>query len=433
MRTLERDFSENDLLNALADGVGGEIGTIFLKRVVHTLSWAMDAQLVLITIGDGKPAKRAEATYALRNGIADDSIAYRLKGTPCECVYGGEVFTVPRALAKRFPRESGWEGYIGVPIRDRDREVVGNFAFFSKDPIKQPELATQIIKIFGARIEAEMQYRALLEERELLIKKLRSANHSIELRNKALHDANQFKTSILGMVAHDLRNPLSAIMAKAEVLQARLRRSTFDAERADSDLEKITNNAERLSAIISATLHRCRSDSAEMQLRPKQTDVPGLVRQAIDNNSENAERKTISLSLTSEADCTAFLDESLCLEAIDNLISNAIKYSLAGTQVRVCIENDGDFISVIIRDQGQGMTRDDLKRAFGAFQTLSAKPTGDESSTGLGLNNVRQIAHAHGGEVTAASEGPGMGSEFTLRLPTKEVVGHSADLLTVAE
>lgn len=431
MRKSESHLSSVAVLGELADGVGGEIGPVFLKRVVHALHEAMDAQLVLITVGDGKPAKRAEATYALRNGLADSGIAYTLEGTPCECVYKGEVFTVPNALAKRFPRDKGWEGYVGVPIRDRTQEVVGNFALFSRTPINKPELATQIVRIFGARIEAEMQYRTLIKERDSLIKNLEAANESIEFRNKALHDANQFKTSIMGMVAHDLRNPLAAIIAKAELLQARLRKKSLDAERADKDLEKITNNAERLSAIISSTLHRCRVDSAGLQLCRRQTDVVRLVRQAIDSNAEGAQSKVIDIVLTSDSDCSAFLDESLCLEAIDNLISNAIKYSFTGTKVRVNIDCKSEFAVVTVRDQGQGMTNDDLKRAFGAFQKLSAKPTGGESSTGLGLSNVRQIARAHGGEVDVASEGPGSGCLFTLRLPKKVLVTSNTDPLTV--
>lgn len=422
MRKSETNLSSTALLGELADGVGGEIGTVFLERVVNALRQAMDAHLVLITVGDGLPASRAEATYALRNGLADSDVAYSLAGTPCECVYRGETFTVPSALAKRFPREKGWEGYIGVPIRDRNQIVVGNFAVFSEAPINKPDLATQIVKIFGARIEAEMQYRALIEERDFLIENLQSANESIEVRNKALHAANQFKTSILGMVAHDLRNPLAAIIAKAELLQARIHNKSLDPKKADTDLEKITNNAERLSEIISSTLLRCRTDSASLQLYRNKTDVERLVRQAIESNAEGARQKVIDIALTSAGDCTASLDESLCLEAIDNLISNAIKYSFSGANVRVNIESDSEFVVVAVRDQGQGMTEDDLKRAFGAFQVLSAKPTGGESSTGLGLCNVRQIARAHGGEVTAKSEGPGKGSVFSLRLPKSDLV-----------
>ncbi len=406
-------------LSALANEVGGEIGTAFLERVVFALRRAMDARMVLVTVGNGNPATRAEATYALKDGMPKAGIAYNLQGTPCHCVYRGETFTVPRALAQQFPRESGWEGYVGVPIRDHENRVVGNFAVFSESPIVMPQMATDIVKIFGARIEAEMRHKTLIAEREQLIDRLQSLNESMELRNQALHEANQFKTSVMGMVAHDIRNPLAAIVAKVELMQARLGNGRFDAEKAEVEFEKIMANADRLSGIIDATLARCRSESARIAIRPRETDATSLVRQAVSNNAEDAARKDIAIRLEADGPVMALLDETLCLEAIDNLIGNAVKYSPPATEITARVEVGHGAVTVHVQDQGQGMTQSDLSYAFGAFQILSAKPTGGESATGLGLSNVRQIARAHGGDVTAASDGPGKGAIFSLRLPLR--------------
>ncbi|MGY3134231.1 signal transduction histidine kinase [Bradyrhizobium sp. USDA 4501] len=107
-------------------------------------------------------------------------------------------------------------------------------------------------------------------------------------------------------------------------------------------------------------------------------------------------------------------------EAIDNLVSNAIKYSPIGGKITVTVSHEGDDTVIRIADQGPGLSPEDLGRLFGRFQRLSAKPTAGESSTGLGLSIVKRIIDMHGGHVTAQSPGPGQGSTFTVTLPATE-------------
>jgi signal transduction histidine kinase len=108
-------------------------------------------------------------------------------------------------------------------------------------------------------------------------------------------------------------------------------------------------------------------------------------------------------------------------EAIDNLVSNAIKYSPIGGRISVVVTHEGENTVIRIVDQGPGLSPEDLGRLFGRFQRLSAKPTAGESSTGLGLSIVKRIIDMHGGHVTADSAGPGQGSTFTVTLPATEL------------
>ena len=108
-------------------------------------------------------------------------------------------------------------------------------------------------------------------------------------------------------------------------------------------------------------------------------------------------------------------------EAIDNLVSNAIKYSPIGGKISVVVTHEDDSTQIRVADEGAGLSPEDLGRLFGRFQRLSAKPTAGESSTGLGLSIVKRIIDMHGGEVTAASGGPGLGSTFTIVLPATEM------------
>ena len=116
----------------------------------------------------------------------------------------------------------------------------------------------------------------------------------------------------------------------------------------------------------------------------------------------------------------AVRDPAQVREAIDNLVSNAIKYSPIGGKITVAVSHEGEDTVIRISDQGPGLSPEDLGRLFGRFQRLSAKPTAGESSTGLGLSIVKRIIDMHGGHVTAQSPGPGQGSTFTVTLPATE-------------
>ncbi|MDU8943378.1 HAMP domain-containing sensor histidine kinase [Rhodophyticola sp. MJ-SS7] len=324
----------------MAASIGGEIGVPFLEKLVGTLKDVMDAELVLITLGEGHPPTRARAIFAIEAGVAVENIEYDLDGTPCQQVYQGKTIVIPTDLADRFPKEEGLSGYVGVPIHDGRDHVIGHIAVFSKVPIRSPEAADAIVRIFGARVEAEQRHKQLADERDKLIAELVQTNETLQARNQALHDANQTKTALLGMVTHDLRNPLSAIVAQTELLQSLMGRQHADREKIEGRIARIMANADRLTGAIDATQTRCRSETGEIELRRRRVDVSILVATAIETNSREARRKSITLAFDGQANCWASLDDSLCLEAIDNLISNAIKYSQPGTEVRVSVRSD---------------------------------------------------------------------------------------------
>jgi signal transduction histidine kinase len=140
---------------------------------------------------------------------------------------------------------------------------------------------------------------------------------------------------------------------------------------------------------------------------------------AVGLNRQAAETKGIRISEMLAHAGPIIADADRVIEAVDNLISNAIKYSAPDGAVAVEAGTDhaARVAWVAVTDSGQGMSATDIARAFQRFQRLSAKPTAGESSTGLGLAIVRAIAEAHGGSVEVSSPGKGEGSTFTLRLP----------------
>ena len=166
----------------IARSIASETGHALLLRLVEALSVHMNAVFVGVTYGEGRPPTHARALYALRKQQAAHGIRYELDGTPCARVYAGEVLTLPCGIAKLYPREAEFEGYIGIPLRDDAGAVAGHLAVFSDDAIEQSEVATAISTIFALRAEAELRRLAVEADRKRLISDLSRLNTRLQTR-----------------------------------------------------------------------------------------------------------------------------------------------------------------------------------------------------------------------------------------------------------
>jgi signal transduction histidine kinase len=130
-----------------------------------------------------------------------------------------------------------------------------------------------------------------------------------------------------------------------------------------------------------------------------------------------AEAKLQRIHASAEDGCLVEGDEDWLRQVLENLLGNAIKYSPPRRSIFLSVARAGGSVRVEVRDEGPGLTEDDRAKIFGRFQRLSARPTGGESSTGLGLSIVKQLVERHHGRVWAESPGRGQGSSFLVELP----------------
>lgn len=412
-----------DILSEIAASTAQSIGTAYLAALVKSMREAMDAKAVLVTTGLGDPPTRARSVASWQRGGGSKPYEYDLEGTPCRLVYGGETVVVSDGLYRQFAKEEGYEAYIGVPLRDARGRPAGHLAVLSDRPLALPEQGLAIVKLFALRAEAEIQRLAHEREREALIQSLARANHRLVNRHNALRDSNETKTILLGMVAHDLRNPLASILARSELIQSLLERGTAapdQAARARESCELIVNSVERMDRLIGSVLDQARSEAATISLELHAFPVTRAVEAAVALNAAAAARKRIIISGRVPVDLVLRADEDRVIEALDNLLGNAVKYSHPGQAVEVAARTEGQAMVLDVTDNGLGLTQEDCARAFHRFQRLSARPTAGEASSGLGLAIVKAIAEAHGGSVAVASQGPGLGARFTLTLPTED-------------
>ncbi|MDF0497129.1 ATP-binding response regulator [Bradyrhizobium yuanmingense] len=248
---------------------------------------------------------------------------------------------------------------------------------------------------------------------------LMQANRRLSAQWLRLQRANGFKNEILGTVAHDLKNPLGVILGRTEMLKELI--STGASESGVvAQVDHIRDATKRLTTMVDHLISDAMADAFDITIRREPVDVAALVKEVAEANQPLAVNKQQTISVTAPPNIVTMCDTDRIREAIDNLISNAIKYSPIGGKIDVTVVHEGSDTIVSVSDEGAGLSPEDLGRLFGRFQRLSAKPTAGESSTGLGLSIVKRIIDMHGGEVTAESEGPGKGSTFTITLPATE-------------
>ena len=243
------------------------------------------------------------------------------------------------------------------------------------------------------------------------------ANCRLDMQRSDLRRANTLKTEILGTIAHDLKNPLGVILGRSEMLTDMIDLEVAPKVQMRAQVDAISNTTRRLVGMIESLMADAMNDALDITLRREPIDLSALTREICEANRPLAETKGQSLDLQMPEPVYVCGDSERLREAIDNLVSNAIKYSFADGAIEVCVRDDGTDIVCAVTDHGPGLSPEDASRLFGRFQRLSAKPTGGESSTGLGLSIVRRIVELHGGRAEAHSAGPGMGATFLIRFP----------------
>jgi signal transduction histidine kinase len=293
------------------------------------------------------------------------------------------------------------------------------------------ETDRSLVEIFGSRLSIAFDnvilYRQLHEANTQLedrvaqrTRALMQANRRLSAQWLRLQRANGFKNEILGTVAHDLKNPLGVILGRTEML-TELISTGASSESVTAQVDHIRDATKRLTSMVDHLISDAMADAFDITIRREPVDVAALVSEVADANQPLAVNKQQTITVSAPPKIVTMCDTDRIREAIDNLLSNAIKYSPIGGRISVVVTHEDESTQIRVADEGAGLSPEDLGRLFGRFQRLSAKPTAGESSTGLGLSIVKRIIDMHGGEVTAASGGPGLGSTFTIVLPATEM------------
>ncbi len=247
--------------------------------------------------------------------------------------------------------------------------------------------------------------------RERAFNKMQDALARLESSNAELVNLNNEKNEFMGIAAHDLKNPLTTIILGAEVMQG-----TNPAAHHQSIIQGIERAGTRMRELITQLLDANAIETGHYSSKIERCDLAALAALCASHHQAAAERKQIKIELSLPAEIPARADRNGVVQILDNLISNAVKYSPHRTTVKVHGLVERGLACVSVTDQGPGISEDDQKKLFGKFTRLSARPTGGESSSGLGLSIVKKLAEIMAGRVDCRSI-LGEGATFTVRLP----------------
>jgi len=237
----------------------------------------------------------------------------------------------------------------------------------------------------------------------------------LQKKNAELMQLNDHKNRFLGMAAHDLRNPISVIQTYSEFLLDEAGESLQDEH--FEFLKVICKSSEFMLGLLNDLLDIAKIEAGKLELHRKQTDLASLIRTNLERNRVLAQKKDICIVFRhDEATPKVPVDSDKMHQVLNNLVSNAVKFSPPGSTVSVTTFKTAGWIAVSVRDQGPGISEEDRKLLFQPFARTSAKSTGGEKSTGLGLAIANRIVTGHGGRIRV-EDAPGGGSTFIVSLP----------------
>jgi K+-sensing histidine kinase KdpD len=232
-----------------------------------------------------------------------------------------------------------------------------------------------------------------------------------------LVELNDLKNKFIGIAAHDLRSPLAVLKGYLDLFEDRILGPLNETQR--RSVELMGKHCEKMLKMIDDLLDVTAIESGHIALQLEKIDFRQYLEERFRENSMIAKAKGIELEL----ECREFLpqvmlDPARIEQVLNNLISNAVKFSKPNTKVILKAASSESEVTVSVSDQGPGIPPGELAGMFNYFAKTSVRPTGGESSTGLGLAIVKRLVEAHGGRIWIESE-LGKGSTFTFSLPIR--------------
>ncbi len=312
-----------------------------------------------------------------------------------------------------------------APPEDRDaaREGLKHFAKTGQGKLIDSVIEFEAIRKDGSRFpvgravaafEHNGQWFAIAGVRDITERK--KTENDLTEANVKLRELGKLKDKFLGMAAHDMRNPLVSIRGFSEILSEGDLGPVTDQQL--EFLGIIQKTAQEMLELINDLLDISVIESGKLDLNRNPENMKMLVEKRLHLIRTQAEKKQIEFQTNLEPVPDINIDAGRVAQIIDNLFSNAIKFSPAGATIWLHLSSDEHSIHFSVKDQGAGIPEDELTKLFSEFQRLTPQPTAGESSTGLGLSIAKKIATAHKGDITVEST-EGVGSTFTLILPRK--------------
>jgi signal transduction histidine kinase len=409
---LDADFASSDPAWELVAAVQ----SLSLARSIDEVQTIVRSTARHLTGADG-------ATFVLRDGgfchyADEDAIAPLWKGQRfplSACISGWAMLNKQPAVIEdiyadeRIPHDAYRPTFVKslamVPIRTMDPVgAIGNY--WATRHLPTPS-EVQLLQALADSTAVAMENIRVYDELE---RRVQDRTGELETANERLLALDSLRTRFVHTTIHELRTPLTNIYGWAAMLASQL-----DADEAEW-AGIIYSNATRMSTIVDDLLTLAELEDDQLPVQTQQVKVAEAVAGAVQAFAASAAKAELTLTVATE-DAVVEADPLRLAQIVDNVISNAIKYTPAGGHVHVTARTEGDQVCIAVADDGIGIPVEEKPNLFEPFyRTSSGRKTA--AGTGLGLNVSRALAHAHNGTLTV-TDTPGGGATFELRLPRR--------------
>ena len=312
-------------------------------------------------------------------------------------------FNVPHLLKKRYPRgQSHLDKFLTIPVQF-DAKIVAVIVVGNKDADYE---------------EADVLHLTLLAESAWTSIQRKGLSEIQEKQNEELQQLNATKDKFLSIIAHDLKSPFNAILGFSEILmqQAKVK----DYESIEEYAGIINESAKRAVSMQTDLLVWARTQSGRMEFKPEDIEMAQFIKDIALLYSDIAKQKSISITTTLPHLIPAFAYRPMISAVLGNLISNAIKFTPEGGEIRISAEQKQEGINISVTDNGIGIPSDSIGKLFRIEEGFSTKGTNNEEGTGLGLILCKEFVEKHGGKIGVESV-QGKGSVFYITLPHRTI------------
>jgi signal transduction histidine kinase len=298
--------------------------------------------------------------------------------------------------------------WLGIPLKIRDHTmgalVVQDYENENTYTLKEK----QILEVVSYPISRAIERKIVEHERKELIQKLSKMNES--------------KDKLFSLISHDLRSPFNSLLGFSEILTTEYDSLTHDEVK--EYLTVIYEASKNLYSMTNNLLQYSRFQIGRFEFQPVEIDITKLLKNNINLLKGNAIRKEIAMSVNLNADVLIYADEDMLNSTVQNIISNAIKFTQRGGEVKINTEiipffDEATHVKVTIEDNGIGISRNDLRKIL-SEEIITSPGTEREYGTGLGLLIVKEFVEKNGGKIEVKSK-VNQGTSFSFTLPVSEV------------
>jgi PAS domain S-box-containing protein len=367
------------------------------------------------------PAQAEERLRSIVNHVVDGIISIDERGVittfnpAAERIFGysaDEVVGQNVRILMPEPYQGEHDSYIRNYLRTGQAKIIGIgrvVAGRRRDGQTFPmELAISVFRLGGER-----HFTGIVRD----ITERRRMEQELQQRLAELAENDRQKNEFLAMLAHELRNPLAPLRNGLHLLETpdisgQVRRSALDI---------MGRQLTQLIRLVDDLLDVSRIIQGKIELRRQVVDVGNVIERAAETAQPgiDARRQTLHMEFPPQP-LWVDVDPIRLAQVVANLLNNAAKYSPDRSSIFVTVTVDGGHAVLSVRDQGVGIAPDVLPHVFDLFVQADASLSRTEGGLGVGLTLVKRLVEMHGGQVSAASSGPGQGSEFTIRLPAMQ-------------